>query len=79
MALYDIESEDGSYSADEFAEYEDRESLRRSRQALGISVDYVPTWTLRDGFREFFQNWFVAKISFINACLTVLGLIQGFS
>ena len=59
MALYDIESEDDSYSFDEFVEYEDRESLRRSRQSLGISVAYVPAWTPQDGFREYFQNWFV--------------------
>jgi hypothetical protein len=68
MALYDVESEDDSYSADEFAEYEDRESLRRSRQALGISMGYVPAWTPRDGFREFYQNWFVAKITSTSKC-----------
>jgi hypothetical protein len=61
MALYDMESEDDSYSLDEFVEYEDRESLRRSRQSLGISVAYVPAWTPQDGFREFFQNWFVER------------------
>jgi hypothetical protein len=61
MALYDIESEDDSYSIDEFVECEDRETLRRSRQSLGISAAYVPTWTPRDGFREFFQNWFVER------------------
>jgi hypothetical protein len=61
MALYDIESEDDSYSVDEFVEYEDRESLRRSRQSLEISVAYVLIWTPQDGFREFFQNWFVER------------------
>jgi hypothetical protein len=61
MALYDIESEDDSYSIDEFVECGDRETLRPSRQPLGISVAYVPTWTPRDGFREFFQNWFVER------------------
>jgi hypothetical protein len=61
MALHDIDSENDCYSFDDFVEYEDRESLRRSRQSLGISVAYVPTWTPKDGFREFFQNWFVKR------------------
>jgi len=39
--------------------YEDRNVLKKSRQALGLSTDYVPTWDSRDAFREFHQNWSV--------------------
>lgn len=38
---------------------EDRNVLKKSRQALGLSRDYVPTWDSRDAFREFYQNWSV--------------------
>jgi hypothetical protein len=38
-------------------EYEDRDTLRRTKQALGLTRNYVPSWTSRDAFREFFQNW----------------------
>jgi hypothetical protein len=51
--------EDSDASSEDYGEYEDRQSLTRSRQGLGIDINYVPRWTLRDGFREFFQNWFV--------------------
>ncbi|KAF8853690.1 hypothetical protein BDZ45DRAFT_806466 [Acephala macrosclerotiorum] len=36
---------------------EDRDVLKKGRQALGLTRKYVPTWTARDAFREFFQNW----------------------
>lgn len=38
---------------------EDRNVLKKSRQALGLSRDYVPEWDSRDAFREFYQNWSV--------------------
>jgi hypothetical protein len=38
---------------------EDRNVLKKSRQALGLSRDYVPDWDSRDAFREFYQNWSV--------------------
>jgi hypothetical protein len=38
---------------------EDRNVLKKSRQALGLSRDYVPAWDSRDAFREFYQNWSV--------------------
>jgi hypothetical protein len=72
MALYNIDSENDSYSFEDFVEYEDRESLRRSRQSLGISVAYVPTWTPQDGFREFFQNWFVKDNTLISKLIQSL-------
>lgn len=37
--------------------YEDRDTIKRSKQALGLTRNYVPSWTSRDAFREFFQNW----------------------
>ncbi|KAE8447267.1 hypothetical protein EG329_010961 [Mollisiaceae sp. DMI_Dod_QoI] len=36
---------------------EDRNMLSKGKQAVGLARDYVPGWTSRDGFREFFQNW----------------------
>jgi hypothetical protein len=72
MALYNIDLENDSYSFDDFVEYEDRDSLRRSRQSLGISVAYVLTWTPQDGFREFFQNWFVKDNTLISKLIQVL-------
>jgi hypothetical protein len=38
---------------------EDRNVLKKSRQGLGLSRNYVPTWDSRDAFREFYQNWSV--------------------
>ncbi|KAH7305638.1 hypothetical protein BKA65DRAFT_560112 [Rhexocercosporidium sp. MPI-PUGE-AT-0058] len=37
--------------------YEDRDTIKNGRQALGLTRNYVPSWTSRDAFREFFQNW----------------------
>jgi hypothetical protein len=66
-----IFGEDSDYTSGEEEEdeekyhpYEDREELVRSRPALGLSVDYVPAWSPRDAFREFFQNWCV----FFHCC-----------
>jgi hypothetical protein len=50
---------DGDSSDETVERYEDRDSLGRTSQALGISIDYVPGWVQSDGFREFYQNWFV--------------------
>jgi hypothetical protein len=72
MALYNIDSEKDSFSFDDFVVYEDRESLRRSRQSLGILVTYVPTWTPQDGSREFFQNWFIQDDTHISPLIQVL-------
>ena len=36
---------------------EDRDTLKGGKQALGIARNYVPSWTSRDAFREFYQNW----------------------
>jgi hypothetical protein len=38
--------------------------LTRSRQPLGLARNYCPHWTLRDAFREFFQNWQVKSVHF---------------
>jgi len=40
---------------------EDRDTLKRGRQSLGLSRNYVPKWDARDEFREFFQNWSVLE------------------
>ncbi|KAK2627369.1 hypothetical protein QTJ16_003335 [Diplocarpon rosae] len=36
---------------------EDRDIMKKSRQALGLARNYVPYWTSSDAFREYFQNW----------------------
>lgn len=36
---------------------EDRNILKKTRQSLGLSRNYVPDWNARDAFREYFQNW----------------------
>ena len=65
--VFKEEAED-SDSIESFEEpYEDRDSLGRARQALGISVDYVDGWDRSDGFREFYQNWFDVR-SFQELC-----------
>lgn len=35
----------------------DREELKRTTHDLGITRSYVQDWTLRDAFRELYQNW----------------------
>jgi hypothetical protein len=55
-----LSDSDDSLEHDE--DYEDREKLTPSTQPLGLSVCYFPTWTQRDGFKEFFQNWFVINL-----------------
>jgi hypothetical protein len=41
---------------------DDQNVLRTGRRSLGLSRYYVPEWTGRDAFREFFQNWYVQSI-----------------
>ncbi|KAJ5046834.1 uncharacterized protein L3040_004059 [Drepanopeziza brunnea f. sp. 'multigermtubi'] len=50
--------------------YEDRDTIKKSRQALGLTRNYVPTWTGRDAFRELFQNW-------MDGMIEAQGLDQG--
>lgn len=49
----DVESDEEPQVED----LEDRETLKRTKQPLGLSRNYVPEWTAHDAFREFFQNW----------------------
>jgi hypothetical protein len=65
--VFKEEAED-SDSSDAFkVPYKDRDSLGRARQALGISMNYVPRWDRSNGFREFYQNWFDIR-SFQELC-----------
>lgn len=56
-----INVDDSSEEDDDFsfeAESEDeRDILRPSTHALGLTKWYVIDWTLQDAFREFYQNW----------------------
>ena len=54
------ELENGSDSTTITENDEDQETLCRGSQALGLTRNYVLTWTRRDAFREFYQNWFIA-------------------
>ncbi|KAN0098386.1 hypothetical protein V8E51_014049 [Hyaloscypha variabilis] len=45
---------------------EDRDALKKGRQSLGLSRDYVPGWDSRDAFREYFQNWMDGMIDTQN-------------
>jgi hypothetical protein len=38
---------------------EDRDVLKKGRQPIGLSRNYVRDWNARDAFREFYQNWSV--------------------
>lgn len=50
------EEDDDDFSLEE--EFEDqRDILRPSTHALGLSKWYVDGWTCQDAFREFYQNW----------------------
>lgn len=47
----------GSDSSSEQEDYSDRDELRPTTHTLGITRNYVPTWSRRDAFRELYQNW----------------------
>lgn len=57
----DINFDESSEEDDDFSlseEFEDeRDILRPSTHALGLSKSYVKNWTCQDAFREFYQNW----------------------
>jgi hypothetical protein len=59
MDFYESDSE----GADEiiYNVIENLDTLTPSRQSLGLARNYVPDWTSRDAFRDFFQNWQVAS------------------
>jgi len=40
------------------------DQLRKGLKFLQLDSGYVPNWTTRDAFREFYQNWFVIFTSF---------------
>jgi hypothetical protein len=48
---------------DDFSEQEgcgdgdDRHELKPTSHALGITKNYVHTWSRQDAFRELYQNW----------------------
>jgi hypothetical protein len=48
--------EDDDFSFEEDFE-DERDILRPSTHALGLSKWYVIGWTCQDAFREFYQNW----------------------
>jgi hypothetical protein len=48
--------EDADFSPEEGSE-DERDILRPSTHALGLSKWYVSGWTCQDAFREFYQNW----------------------
>jgi hypothetical protein len=47
----------GSDLSSEQEEYSDRDELRPTTHTLGITSNYVPTWSRQDAFRELYQNW----------------------
>ena len=60
MTSHSAASSDEDWSegdSDESILYEDRSTLRRETQPMGISKGYVPEWEPAEAFREFTQNW----------------------
>jgi hypothetical protein len=53
----DESSEDDYSSLDEELD-SSIDKIRPCVQALGLSRYYAPGWTRKDGFREFYQNWY---------------------
>jgi hypothetical protein len=57
MAPYDADYEDWDHDSEYEGLDEDRNILRRGRQALGLNSRYVPSWKPGHAIREFYQNW----------------------
>jgi hypothetical protein len=63
MMISKLLNKDYNESSDSEAEneitngFDNLDILARSKQPLGVARSYCPHWTLRDAFREFFQNW----------------------
>ena len=55
-----MDSENGMHAL-EWAIYSrnevDQDTLRPTRQNLGLSRGYVENWSKQDAFREYLQNW----------------------
>lgn len=54
----------GSDLSLDLGEYSDRDELRPTTHTLGITRNYVPTWSPQDAFRELYQNWWVVPYNF---------------
>jgi hypothetical protein len=57
MNPYNDDSDDEEIEYEDQGFYEDRDTLSRGRQALGLSVNYVPSWKPPHAVREIYQNW----------------------
>lgn len=57
----DESSEEKDLSFEEESE-DERDVLKPSSHALGLSRWYVIGWTCQDAFREFYQNWSSYKL-----------------
>jgi hypothetical protein len=48
--------------SDDESDEEDLDAIRPTRCALGLNRNYVRGWARRDGFREFYQNWYLHSL-----------------
>ncbi|RDL32005.1 uncharacterized protein BP5553_09407 [Venustampulla echinocandica] len=57
MNLRDLHSESEDDDVTTGLADEDRETLRPTRQPVGLVRGYAPGWKSHDAFREYYQNW----------------------
>jgi hypothetical protein len=57
----------------------DRDELKPTTHTLGLTRNYVPSWSQQDAFRELYQNWcgFLLFLDSAWKLLTTINIQEG--